>query len=159
EPQPEFSSLTRRFRPGELGSTLDGMRAAIDALRIERGADDGGASGGDDPEARLEGVFDAVMSAPHGAPGWSKSPVLVVVTGDVSGKAAFAELEGGFGELAPARRTEGAPRRFEPGDVDIALRRPVAQAQLGYIVPAPAPADSAALAWRLLLYVLSHGYE
>ncbi|HEX2138599.1 MAG TPA: insulinase family protein, partial [Woeseiaceae bacterium] len=35
----------------------------------------------------------------------------------------------------------------------------IAQAQLGYIVPAPPPADPRADAWRLLLYILSHGYE
>jgi predicted Zn-dependent peptidase len=35
----------------------------------------------------------------------------------------------------------------------------VAQAQLGYIVPAPPPKTQDADAWRLLLYILSHGYE
>lgn len=34
-----------------------------------------------------------------------------------------------------------------------------AQSQIGYAVPAPPPSDSAADAWRILLYVMSHGYE
>jgi predicted Zn-dependent peptidase len=33
------------------------------------------------------------------------------------------------------------------------------QAQIGYAVPAPLPADPQFLAWRALLYVLTHGYE
>ena len=41
----------------------------------------------------------------------------------------------------------------------VRLDHPIAQAQLGYVVPAPAPSARDALAWRLLLYVLTHGYE
>jgi zinc protease len=158
EPVLGFSSLTRRFRPHELGKTLDEVRAAIDALRVVRGVDDNDLSGGDDPAARLEGAFDIIMSASRNEPG-SKTPVLVVMTGDVEVEQAFVALEERFGGVAPARGVANGPRPFEARDMDIALGRPVAQAQLGYIVPAPGPSDSPALAWRLLLYVLSHGYE
>jgi predicted Zn-dependent peptidase len=41
--------------------------------------------------------------------------------------------------------------------VDLGLER--AQAQIGYVVPAPSLADPDFWAWRLLLYILSHGYE
>jgi zinc protease len=36
---------------------------------------------------------------------------------------------------------------------------PVAQAEVGYLLPAPGPADEASDAWRLSLYVLCHDYE
>ena len=36
---------------------------------------------------------------------------------------------------------------------------PRAQARLGYVVPAPLAGFGDALSWRILLYVLTHGYE
>jgi len=36
---------------------------------------------------------------------------------------------------------------------------PIAQAQLGYIVPAARPTETAAAAQQMLLYIVSHGYE
>ena len=34
-----------------------------------------------------------------------------------------------------------------------------AQSQFGYAIPAPAPADLQSYAYRLLLYIMTHGYE
>jgi predicted Zn-dependent peptidase len=44
-------------------------------------------------------------------------------------------------------------------EVESTLELPVAQEQLGYVVPAPGPAEPAAAAWQMALYVLTHGYE
>jgi predicted Zn-dependent peptidase len=41
----------------------------------------------------------------------------------------------------------------------VTLDQAKAQAQLGYVVPAPAAGAPDACAWRSLLYILSHGYE
>jgi predicted Zn-dependent peptidase len=146
------SALSRRTRPEDLAATLDALHAAAAAARIAR--DDEPPSG--DPEARLEQAFAGIMAPRVPA---STDPLLVVVTGDVEPDRAFELLGKRFGGVEPrAQRARRAPE-FRADDVRIALGRPIAQAQLGYVVPAPGPSESDALAWRLLLYVLSHGYE
>jgi predicted Zn-dependent peptidase len=44
-------------------------------------------------------------------------------------------------------------------EVESTLDLPVAQEQLGYVAPAPGPEEPAAAAWRMALYLLTHGYE
>lgn len=147
------SSLAWRIRPEALGATLAEARDTLAAVEIERSGDGTPSA---DPETRLAQAFGAIMS---GADAAAVEPVLVVVSGDVDEAETFALLEEYFGELdAPGERDpQAAP--FEPGNRELKIGHPIAQAQLGYIVPAPSPADPRADAWRLLLYILSHGYE
>lgn len=152
DPVLAHSSLSRRIRPGALAPALREMRAVLDAARVGERA----AEAPSDPEARLEHAFGEVMSARLPA---ATTPVLAIVTGDVDVEQAFGLLEQHFGDVQPPGTVPRAAPAFEGGEVTIALGRPVAQAQLGYIVPAPGPSERSSLAWRLLLYVLSHGYE
>src|SRR5690606_29958082 len=135
-PVPGHSSASRRVPPGELAATLAALRETLEAARAE-GEEEGDAA---DPESRLEQAFARIMSVRVPA---STAPGLASVTGHVDPES---------GRARPVAHGDGR-------DLEIALGRPVAQAQLGYIVRAPGPAERAALAWRLLLYVVSHGYE
>src|SRR5690606_32696504 len=151
-PVPGHSSASRRVRPGERAATLAALRETLEAARAE-GEEEGDAA---DPESRLEQAFARIMSVRVPA---STAPVLAIVTGDVDPENAFGLLEQHFGDLAPPRGRARPVAHGDGRDLEIALGRPVAQAQLGYIVRAPGPAERVALAWRLLLYVVSHGYE
>lgn len=110
----------------------------------------------DDPETRLEQLLAA------DAPNVDPAPVVALVSGAVDPEAAVAALERAFGEAAPARLAREAaafePRRGDPALVAERIDRPLAQAAIGYAVPAPPPATREGLAWRMLLYVLTHDY-
>ena len=149
------SSLAWRIRPGELGATLDKARDALARVRVERDADQPPSS---NPETRLAQAFDEIMAGRE-SDGAAAAPVLVVVSGDVDESRAFALLEEHFGDLDAPEPRDPRSARFEPEQRDERIGHPIAQAQLGYVVPAPPPDDPRADAWRLLLYVLSHGYE
>ena len=85
----------------------------------------------------------------------------IALAGDVDEAVALPLLEAAFGDLAPAAVEPLAPPapRAPPGETRIELAAEKAQAALGYVVAAPPPADPDWMAWRALLYVLSHGYE
>lgn len=90
-------------------------------------------------------------------------PALVVAVGDLDIGKTLNLLESSIGQMkasVPARTTKLKVRKEKGRDmVRVRLEHPIAQAQLGYVVPAPSPTSKDALAWRLLLWVLSHGYE
>ena len=111
-----------------------------------------------DPETRLSEEFLALTLQPttRAAPAM---PAVVVLAGDVDTDRAFAILEDAFGGMNSGVIPKYARPAIPSGRKSVALGRPVAQSQLGYIVTAPGPSESGHLASRLLLYVLAHGYE
>lgn len=154
-PVPGYSSLAYRIRPQQLGEAVQRARASIA---------DAAASGGHaeapsaDPGSRLEQVFAEFMRAGDAATAGPAIPALIVLSGDVQVDDALALLERGFGRLHVATERLRQTASFRPDNVIVRLGRQLAQAQLGYIVPAPAPQDEASGAYRLLLYILSHDY-
>jgi zinc protease len=86
-------------------------------------------------------------------------PSVVVATGDFDVDAIVTVLEERFGDV----EYDAAPnfeRTLRPaGRKQVSLGLPVAQSQLGYIVAAPAPTEPAYAAWRILQYIVAHGYE
>lgn len=152
-----YSSLSYQFRPHKLQDSIRKTRSNFDALAVAERDE----SLSRDPETRLEQTFAGIVNdaatTEHAAP----AIALIVLSGDVDPDDAMAALEARFGPLRPhvATDTDSAPRRPASDDIAVHLGVPVAQAQLGYIVPAPGPADSEALAWQILLYILSHDYE
>ena len=156
EPVLGYSSLTYRFEPEDLRETVQKAREAVRAASVAVGDVETPAG---DPEARLEQVFASLMSERRETRSPRLSPSLIVVSGDIDTERTFRLLEMSFGQLeVPARRPE--PRgRFGGDDIEVQLDKPVAQAQVAYIVPAPPPADEQASAYRILLYILSHDYE
>jgi predicted Zn-dependent peptidase len=155
-----YSSLTYRFAPEELRDTVQKARDAVRAASVA-GGDVETPPGG--PEARLEQVFASLMSESREARSQRPSPGLIVVSGDVDTERTFRLLETSFGQFEMPATSPEARGRFGGEDIgediEVQLDRPVAQAQVAYIVPAPAPANEQSSAYRILLYILSHDYE
>lgn len=149
-----FSSLTSRFRPDALQESVRAARVAVDALT--HGA--GGRELSSDPETRLEQTLTGIMSGGASLSPGADTPVLLVLSGDVDVDEAFRVLNAQLGELRVGK-TAPTSAHFDGDDVDVHLGVAVAQAQLGYVAPAPGPLDKDALASRILLYILSHDYE
>jgi zinc protease len=146
------TSLNFRFRPEALEATL---AQAWDALGMTTYAPPPSAASIEDPAARLAVAFDEVLgvSAPESA-GISA----IALVGDLRIEGVLPKLEEAFGDLTPTSSDPLQPRSV-PRNLEIELPVAKAQAQLGYIVAAPPPTDPDWFAWRMLLYVLSHGYE
>ena len=146
------TSLNFRFRPEALRATL---AQAWDALGITTYAPPPSAASIEDPAARLAVAFDEVLgvSAPE-----RTGISAIALVGDLRIEDVLPKLEEAFGDLTPASSDPLQPRTV-PRNLEIELPVAKAQAQLGYVVAAPPPSDSDWFAWRMLLYVLSHGYE
>lgn len=156
DPVRGYSSLSGRFRPDELQSRIAEARGVVDAATIEP---EFGDTLSDDPATRLEQAFADVMTAEKQGLPDSVAVSLIVISGDVSREESLAALEKHFGDLQAGAEATRPAAGFEPEDIVINLGHPVAQAQLGYIVPAPGPEQDRHYAHRLLLYILSHDYE
>lgn len=150
DPYTGLPALSAHGRPGELGALIDGLQATLASTEVGQPGEEPSA----DPETRLGQVFDRLMSSP--ANGVPTAPLGVVLTGDYEPDAALRLIEQAFGDLEPAARAGRAAGAYSRTDVTERIGLPIAQAQLGYLVPAPPPDD--ADAWRVLLYILSHGY-
>ena len=150
---PGLGAITRSGRAADLPALIAAAREALTADPAEQDA-----APSDHPDTRLAQLIAAEISTgPAGTP----APLAVVISGAVEPDAAFAALEQAFGDLAPTPRRPTAPlanpeRRLRT--VTARIDRPRAQAALGYVVPAPPPATRDGLAWRMLLYILSHDY-
>jgi predicted Zn-dependent peptidase len=128
---------------------------AWDALGMTTYAPPQSAASIEDPAARLAVAFDEVLgvSAPERA-GISA----IALVGDLRIEDVLPKLEEAFGDMTPADPAPLHPRTV-PRDLEIEVPVAKAQAQLGYVVAAPPPGHPDCFAWRMLLYVLSHGYE
>ncbi len=152
-----YSSLSSRFRPHNLQDSIREVRAGFDATAVANGDEQPSR----DPETRLQQTFAGIVNDAAAAEPAAPAIALIVLSGDVDPDKATSALEKQFGALRPhaSKKPHPNPRRFGTDDIAVHLGVPVAQAQLGYIVPAPGPADGDALAWQILLYILSHHYE
>jgi len=151
-----YSSFRYKVRPDQLGKAIALARHELATARVEPGAH---AEPSADPETRLEQVFEAIMGDRAATEPSPADPALIVVAGEVVEADTLAMLNREFGNL---RAAAGLVPRVARRDVDdriVHIGRPVAQAQVGYIVPAPGPRNRLSDAYRLLLYIVSHGYE
>jgi predicted Zn-dependent peptidase len=87
------------------------------------------------------------------------APLAIVVSGDLDPEVLFAGLERRFGSLVPGTSTGYEAEEAPDKQVFSWMAHPVAQAQLGYGVRAPALSTVDSAPWQALLYILSHGYE
>lgn len=107
-----------------------------------------------DPYARLEQIFAArFQTAP---PPQKVRPAFIAVAGPVDPDNFRPAIENIFG----APMGEAAPVVLTPsrGDIHAHIPEEKAQTALGYMAAAPALDAKDALAWRLALYMFSHGY-
>jgi hypothetical protein len=148
-----WTSLNFRFRPSQLEATLsEARRAVLSATPAPPfSPDDVG-----DPSGRLALAFDEVLAVTAST---AKAGVAAIaLVGDLQLTEALPLLESAFGDLTPVTAELPAPKAG-PRERSIDLPVAVAQAGLGYVVLAPPPSHPDFLVWRMLLYVLSHGYE
>jgi predicted Zn-dependent peptidase len=147
------TSLNFRFRPSAVETTLAEAR---EALLTAAPAPPVSAADVEDPIGRLALAFDEALGV--SAPAAKTGAALIVLVGDLRLEDVLPALEKNFGDLAPAV-VDLPPPQAGPRELRIDLPVAVAQAALGYVVVAPPPDHPDFLAWRMLLYVLSHGYE
>ena len=110
----------------------------------------------DDPATRLEQLISAQLGQrPNGAP----RPVAAIVSGNIDTEAAFAILEQQLGQSSPAQLSRKTAAPVAPKLVRERIPKPLAQGGIGYVAQGPRPGTREALAWRMLLYVLTHDYS
>ncbi len=154
EPAWRHTSVGLRFRAGELAGALAEARRALALARPEPYPE---ADGIDGPEPRLERALrDLLGIEPTAAP--ALTPVIVAAAGDLDEDEALREMEAVFAGLPARSPLPVVLPRLRKTEERIA-RPGQAQSWMGYAVPAPAASDPASLAWRILLYIASHGYE
>lgn len=137
-------SYGRRFQAGELARALSDVRKTELPISPEET---------EDPELRLDQAMrDALGIVPTPE---SPTPVAVVAVGDLDEDEALRLLETAFKGLPRRKPLTMQPLRVKQSEVKIALPGK-AQSQIGYAVPAE---PSAALPWRMLLYLAAHDYE
>jgi predicted Zn-dependent peptidase len=111
----------------------------------------------DDPVTRLEQLISAQLG---GGPKNAPKPLVAIVSGNVDAQTAYGILERRLGSTAPAqlsRRTTTA--RAAQRLIRERIAKPLAQGGIGYVAKGPPPGTREALAWRMLLYVLTHDYS
>ncbi len=150
-----YSTMEYQLQPAGLERTIARVRATLAGTPSQPEP----ASPSTDPETRLEQVFGEIMQGAQSMSAASTTPALIVVSGDVDYTNTISLLEQGFGNLSSSQGARPQSGKFAAEDIRVNLGIPIAQAQLGYIVPADAPRNKAADVQRLLLYILSHGYD
>jgi len=147
---PGLGTVSRSGGPSELPDLLDELIAA------SRSGPASTESKSDDPETRLEQLIAAQIGAPRGRNG---RPLAVIVTGNINTSTAFAKLEQKLGRAAPEEIGAPPSPTLGRGMVRERIAKPLSQGGLGYVVEGPAPGTREALAWRMILYVLTHNYS
>ena len=112
----------------------------------------------EDPETRLQQLIAVRMAQPKiEAP----LPLAVIVSGNIQPEKAFGILVRQLGDAAPSRLGSTSPQASSGGPelVREQIARPLSQGAIGYVVEGPSPGTREALAWRMLLYVLTHDYS
>lgn len=156
DPIAGFSAWNRLMRPSRLASAIDEALAYSAAYRPARQIQ---AALSLDPERRMQQEFASILGLDVPAVPEHPVPSLIVVAGDIDAQTAQRLLESSFGKLDPPKQVSVRRNPIRHGERTVNLGLPVAQARLGYIVAAPAPDDPDYDAYRLLLYIVSHGYE
>jgi len=112
----------------------------------------------DDPATRLQQLI-ATQIGPSASN--DSTPLAVIVSGNIDPEKAFDIVQRQLGNVSPARPGK-ASRPTTPGVPEIVreqIAKPLSQGALGYVVEGPSPGSRQGLAWRMLLYVLTHDYS
>jgi len=151
-----LSSLDFELLPNELEQAIRQAQAALQTATPKTADASGGAT---DPIALLEETFNELLGLQYPQV-QTAGPVLLVVTGDIEAARVLDQLQKAFGDAPAARWSRPeviAP--LAPVEVEKFVDFPVAQEQLGYLVQVPGPREETEPAWRMALYILTHGYE
>jgi zinc protease len=150
------TSLAFRARRNDLLRVLREARTVLDGVSVTRSGQ-GLDNRSDNPQARLRGAFRELTGV--GPAAGEAAPAVIVLVGDIETETAGAAINDHFGDLGQARPVEPAGLQLTRSRLSLSIKTDKAQARLGYVVTAPPPGDRDHLAWRVLLYILTHGYE
>ena len=147
---PGLDVVTRSGQPDDLTTLVDqAMTSAVQGRAVPE-------TPSADPETRLEQLIKAqIGSDPPHAP----KPLALVVSGNIDPAHAFAMVERQLGKSVPAKVTRTSSTSNNARTVRERISKPLAQGGIGYVVAGPPPGTREALAWRMLLYVLTHDYS
>ncbi len=153
EPPRDLPGLGRIVRSG-----LAGELAALvaDAARAAAAPPLAQVIGSEDPQTRIQQLI-ANETVPFATR--PVQPLAAIVSGAVPPRAAFAALERAFGRAPPAAPPPPSPAPPPHQKVVAEISRSLPQGALGYVAPMPAPGTREGLAWRMLLYILTHDYS
>jgi zinc protease len=142
----------RSGSPADIANLIANIRSAADLPVAAVEAD------GREPDTMLEGMMASAMRLERPT---TAEPLLLVITGSVEPDRATAALERTFGSVAPGNMPSFAPFLAQKrlGETASRTEEPFAQGAIGYVVPAPRPSSREGLAWRMLLYILTHDYS
>jgi predicted Zn-dependent peptidase len=110
----------------------------------------------EDPEYRLNLTLEELIGV--GSNQRAASPLVVGMVGDVDENHALSVMERAFRSWKPVRRPVTMPLKIREREKTVRISGK-AQSQFGYGVLAAPPSHSKAYAFRLLLYIMTHGYE
>ncbi|MEX0706359.1 MAG: insulinase family protein [Woeseia sp.] len=153
EPIDGVTSFSETVLRDDLQAVID--RAVEAVMRAQTASADDPPS--TNPYVRTQQVMSRLMGAPTVAA--EPAPLVISLAGDFRKERALAMLQERFGSMDPAEHQVRVSPHELPETLDEHIAQPRAQARLAYLVPAPAPVERAADAWRALLYILSHDYE
>ncbi|MSQ97682.1 MAG: insulinase family protein [Xanthomonadales bacterium] len=175
QPSWGLSSLGFDVLPDELGAAIGEARRVLESAvsAAAAGATTSPPASDRDPAEVLQAYFSEILGlspSPGAAAGASVgktpvAPLLLVLSGDFAAGDALRQLEKSFGDFpttsstAPAEPVDARTANTPAMNIESTLPLPVAQVQLGYVVRAPAPGETAAAAWQMALYIFSHQYE
>jgi zinc protease len=153
---PGLGIVTRSGPPEDLGGLLTSAQRplAVELLSRRRTVE----PPSDDPETRLQQMIAAEMRI---TPAAELRPLALAISGAVDPAAAYRLAEQRFGPLRPGTiaRDEAVSLATPPNRTSVRIAKPLSQGALGYVAEAPAPGTREGLAWRMLLYILTHDYS
>ena len=151
----DFAGLDTVVRSGRRNDLADRIRQSLVAAREGRAKSE---APSEDPETRLEQLMLArIQPNSTGRP----QPLAVIVTGNLATDEAFRTIERELGST-PRGELPAKPSHAASADPDIFrehISKPLSQGGIGYVVEGPSLASRDALAWRMLLYILTHDYS
>jgi predicted Zn-dependent peptidase len=152
------SSLGTATLPENLEATVKTLLAELGRLQVTLPS----ATSSADPGTRLEDMQKQILGlarpATGGPAGQQAGLVAVVISGSFNTES-LATIESLLAGQARPRQEAAVTGVFQEKDLRVSWPRELAQAQLAYVVPAPAPRDPDSLSWRALQYLLAHDYE
>lgn len=148
-----YTSIDWKFLKQDLAKTIDEARTIWNSKWKNS---DGDSKDLEDPESRLNYEFNKIIRS--GSHSGDSNPTVIVIVGDVDENQTTTLTEKSFDSLKKGKPFPKSSITIQ--DKEKTVRIPgKAQSQFGYAVSAPPPSDPASYAYRILLYVLTHGYE
>ncbi|MFL6736965.1 MAG: M16 family metallopeptidase [Sphingomonas sp.] len=147
-----LGAIVRSGAPKDL-ETLVGQAAAA-----ARHAEPKAEARSEDPATRLQQLIVSTTGRPRSI---VPKPLAIILSGNIDPATAFAAIERHLGRTEPGRPPAGASSFAVTtmSSVREQIAKPLAQGGLAYVVEGPPAGTREALAWQMLLYVLTHDYS